>query len=359
MVWVGLSGGVDSAVAALLLKQRWHAVRGVFMQNWQEDAEKVGEAGADCHSKEDMLIAAAVADKIGIDFDVLNFSEEYRQAVFSPFIRDLQQGLTPNPDIYCNAHIKFASFANAAMAAGASGIATGHYAKKQGGDSEIIQLLKGEDGAKDQSYFLYRLNQTQLKRAVFPLGNLHKTQVRAIAKNNGLSNWDKKDSTGICFIGKRHFGQFIGRYIRQSPGEIQDENGRVVGEHQGLSFYTIGQRQGLNIGGQGAAWYVAAKDITNNILVVVQGADHPHLLHQELKIIQPHWVAGTPPAANWVFSARLRHQQPPVSCTLTDITAHSFKIYFAEPQRIVAAGQHAVIYDGNVCLGGGVLETLC
>ncbi len=347
MYWVGLSGGVDSAVAALLLKQTGVKIRTFYMKNWEDDETESG-----CHDKEDIMAAALAADVLGLDFDIINFAKDYRQKVFDPFLQTLLKGQTPNPDIDCNEHIKFFKFMEAALADGADGIATGHYARIAQMNGQWW-LKKGEDPIKDQSYFLYRLGQQQLAKAVFPIGGLYKSKVRQIARDAGLPNWSKKDSVGICFIGKRKFVPFIQQYIPPSPGDIQDLNEKCVGTHQGLAFYTIGQRRGLAIGGEGESWFVIDKDIKNNILKVAQGDDHPALLSSSVVLTDLHWVSGKPASNHLVYTLRLRHRHDPAGCVLVDSEPTTVKAIFAEPQRAITPGQHAVLYDGNICLGGG------
>ncbi|MCH9757874.1 MAG: tRNA 2-thiouridine(34) synthase MnmA [Proteobacteria bacterium] len=345
---VGLSGGVDSAVAALLLQEAGAQVQAVFMKNWVDDDSEAG-----CHDKQDLIAAAAVAEALQLPFEVVNFAEHYRQQVFLPFLQELRDGRTPNPDVLCNSYIKFQAFHDYAKQQGAAAMASGHYARN-GLNAEGWCLYKAEDSVKDQTYFLHRLNAEQLAYSIFPLGALYKTKVREKARAAGLFNWQRKDSTGICFIGERDFDSFIVRYLPETPGEMQDENGQVVGTHRGLQFYTIGQRRGLNLGG-GAPWFVASKNAPQNILQVVQGEHHSLLYRREVKITETHWIHGTPPPANLVYTARLRHRQQPATCTLTAIDATGATILFAEEQRAAAAGQYAVIYDGNLCLGGGVI----
>jgi tRNA-uridine 2-sulfurtransferase len=351
---VGMSGGVDSSVAALLLKQQGFDVIGLFMKNWEDDDDDEY-----CSSRQDLLDAVSVADRIGIEIETINFSADYKERVFGEFLREYRAGRTPNPDVLCNAEIKFRSFLDHAVAMGAERIATGHYAQTRVVDG-IHQLLKAEDGTKDQSYFLYRLNQGQLSKAMFPLGTLYKREVRDIARKNGLPNHDKKDSTGICFIGERPFREFLNRYLPADPGEIWTLDGRMVGRHMGLMFYTIGQRQGLGIGGQrdgvGDAWYVAAKDIPNNRLLVVQGHDHDALLKDKLTAIDLNWISGSPPHCNWVYGAKTRYRQKDAPCTIARVDADSCDIEFAEPQWAVTPGQSAVIYESRVCLGGGIIK---
>lgn len=357
-VVVGLSGGVDSAVSAHLLKQQGHEVIGIFMKNWEDDDDDEY-----CSSRQDFLDAASVADVLGIEIEHVNFAAEYKDRVFAEFLREYQAGRTPNPDVLCNAEIKFKAFLDHAMRLGAEKIATGHYARVREVKGEF-QLLKGLDPLKDQSYFLHRLTQTQLSKTMFPVGELPKTEVRRIAAEIGLPNAKKKDSTGICFIGERPFREFLNRYLANTPGPILDDRGRQVGEHVGLSFYTLGQRKGIGIGGlkeRGAAkggsehepWFVARKDMARNTLSVVQGHDHPWLLSDGLVAEDISWVAGHAPLAGPV-AAKTRYRQSDAPCTITP-TAGGFQLHFASPQWAVTPGQSAVIYDGEVCLGGGVI----
>ena len=354
-VTVGVSGGVDSAVAALLLQKAGACVSGVFMRNWRDDDE-----AAACHDKADFHAAAAVADKLNMELEVADFAQEYRERVFAPFLESLRRGDTPNPDVLCNAEIKFDAFRHFAEKNGADFVATGHYARvRRGlGDSaaQDVALLKGEDSAKDQSYFLHRLTRAQLERAVFPLGGMMKADVRRLAREAGLPNWNRKDSVGICFIGERPFREFLERFIPPKPGAMVDaDSGRQVGKHAGLAYYTLGQRKGLGIGGAGEGWFVAGKKQAENVLEVVCGAEHPRLRAARVSAADAHWISGAPPKINWVYAARLRHGQVPASCTLTRADADGMDIAFAAPQRAPAPGQFAVIYDGNVCLGGGVI----
>ena len=369
-VVVGLSGGVDSAVTAYLLKQQGHEVVGIFMKNWEDDDDSEY-----CSSNIDFVDAAAVADVIGIEIEHVNFAAEYKDRVFAEFLREYQAGRTPNPDILCNAEIKFKAFLDHAMRLGAEKIATGHYARvRHNPATGRHELLKGLDPSKDQSYFLHRLNQAQLSKTLFPVGELHKTEVRRIAAEIGLPNARKKDSTGICFIGERPFRDFLNRYISKEPGPIKDDDGRTIGQHVGLSFYTLGQRQGLGIGGikaQGAAlkavqakglrgagehepWFVARKDMANNTLWAVQGHDHPWLLSHALKAGDASWCAGEPPAPG-DYCAKTRYRQTDAACNLRLDTAGTFALRFAQAQWAVTPGQSAVLYDGEVCLGGGVI----
>ena len=359
-VVVGLSGGVDSAVTAHLLKQQGHEVVGIFMKNWEDDDDSEY-----CSSNVDFVDAAAVADVLGIEMEHVNFAAEYKDRVFAEFLREYQAGRTPNPDVLCNAEIKFKAFLDHAMRLGAEKIATGHYARvRHNAGSGLFELLKGLDPAKDQSYFLHRLSQAQLAKTLFPVGELLKTEVRRIAAEINLPNAKKKDSTGICFIGERPFREFLNHYIAHAPGAIQDERGRQVGKHVGLSFYTLGQRQGLGIGGlkdkgaqrgggEHAPWFVARKDIEKNILRVVQGHDHPWLLSHQLTAQDASWCAGHAPAPGQ-YAAKTRYRQQDAACTLTP-TEDGFALDFAQAQWAVTPGQSAVLYDGEVCLGGGVI----
>jgi len=367
---VGLSGGVDSAVTAHLLKQQGHEVIGIFMKNWEDDDDSEF-----CSSNVDFVDAAAVADVIGIAIEHVNFAADYKDRVFAEFLREYQAGRTPNPDILCNAEIKFKAFLDHAMRLGAEKIATGHYARVRRNDTTgLYELLKGLDPSKDQSYFLHRLNQAQLSKTLFPVGELKKTEVRRIADEIGLPNAKKKDSTGICFIGERPFREFLNRYIAKAPGPIKNDQGRVLGEHVGLSFYTLGQRQGLGIGGvkaRGAElkavqalgqrgvgehepWFVARKDMDSNTLWVVQGHDHPWLLSTQVQVQDCSWVAGTPPAAG-TMAAKTRYRQADAACTLVTASATQAELHFEQPQWAVTPGQSAVLYQGEVCLGGGVI----
>jgi tRNA-specific 2-thiouridylase len=377
---VGLSGGVDSAVTAYLLQQQGHEVVGIFMKNWEDDdrAADADNPSADpgyCTSNIDFVDAAAVADVLGIEIEHVNFAADYKDRVFAEFVREYQAGRTPNPDILCNAEIKFKAFLDHAMRLGAEKIATGHYARvRHNAATDRFELLKGLDPSKDQSYFLHRLNQAQLSKTLFPVGELHKTEVRRIADEIGLPNAKKQDSTGICFIGERPFREFLNRYIAMAPGPIKNPKGQTIGEHVGLSFYTLGQRQGLGIGGlkargaqkgggEHAPWFVARKDLSTNTLWVVQGHDHPWLLSHDLSALDASWVAGHAPGASDGLAAKTRYRQSDSVCewgSLSLAQAHpsasSFALHFAQPQWAVTPGQSAVLYDGEVCLGGGVIE---
>ena len=356
---VGLSGGVDSSVAALLLKRAGYEVVGLFMKNWEDD-----DTEEYCSTRQDLVAAVAAADAIGIDMEVANFSAEYRDRVFAEFLREYQAGRTPNPDVLCNSEIKFKAFLDHARELGADKIATGHYAQIREFQGKV-QLLRGEDGNKDQSYFLYRLNQAQLSRAVFPIGHLYKREVRQIARDAGLPNHDRKDSTGICFIGERPFRQFLARYLPRQPGEICIlGTDRVIGRHEGLMYYTLGQREGLGIGGVKGApeepWFVAVKDMAANRLYVVQGHEHPALQAQALTARDLTWCAGETdtdqPHCHWVYAAKTRYRQPDAACQVDTIDTNSCQVVFAAPQWAVTPGQSLVLYESRVCLGGGIIE---
>ena len=361
---VGMSGGVDSSVTAWLLREQGWEVVGLFMKNWEDDDDSEY-----CSTRQDWIDAASAADVLGIDIEAVNFAAEYRDRVFSEFLREYAAGRTPNPDVLCNAEIKFKAFLDHAIRLGAECIATGHYARVRERAGRF-ELLKGLDPLKDQSYFLHRLSQAQLAKTLFPVGELHKTEVRRIADEIGLPNAKKKDSTGICFIGERPFREFLNRYLAHTPGPIKDDRGRVIGEHVGLSFYTLGQRKGIGIGGikpRGAArggsdhepWFTARKDMASNTLYVVQGHDHPWLQSPALVAEDASWVAGQPPAAG-ALGAKTRYRQADAPCELSAATADDavdggFELRFASPQWAATPGQSAVLYDGEVCLGGGVI----
>ena len=344
-VVVGLSGGVDSAVSALLLRDQGFSVIGVFMKNWEDEE--------DCNAREDLVDAASVADCLGIEIEAVNFSAEYQQRVFAYFLAEYQAGRTPNPDILCNTEIKFRAFLEHAFALGADWVATGHYARARHGETHS-ELLRGLDANKDQSYFLHRLSQAQIRRVLFPVGELPKPEVRALARAAGLPVHDKRDSTGICFIGERPFREFLARYLKGAPGAMETPDGRRVGEHQGLMFHTLGQRQGLGIGGPGEAWYVAGKDLARNVLVVVQGHDHPALLRSVVDLEDCAWIGDEVPSGAGL-SARLRYRQADLPCALESTGAGRVRLRFATPQWAVTPGQFGVLYRDEVCLGGGVI----
>ncbi|ROH87265.1 tRNA 2-thiouridine(34) synthase MnmA [Pseudomethylobacillus aquaticus] len=353
-VVVGLSGGVDSSVAALLLKQQGYEVVGLFMKNWEDD-----DTDEYCSSKQDLIDAVAVADRLGIEIEAVNFSAEYKDRVFANFLDEYRAGRTPNPDILCNAEIKFKAFLDHAMGLGADLIATGHYAQVREKNG-LFQLMKADDGSKDQSYFLYRLNQAQLSKTLFPLGHLLKREVREIARQAGLATSEKKDSTGICFIGERPFREFLNRYLPREPGEMQTPDGKVVGQHDGLMYYTLGQRQGLKIGGSrdsnGEPWFVAGKDMQRNVLIVVQGHEHPLLLNDGLIAGQLHWISGQQPETHWVYAAKTRYRQPDAPCEIDRVDTTEVDVRFGQRQWAITPGQSLVVYESNVCLGGGIIE---
>jgi tRNA-specific 2-thiouridylase len=351
---VGLSGGVDSAVTAWLLKQQGHEVVGVFMKNWEAD-----DLEEDCPIRQDFQDVLAIADVLGIEVELVNFSKEYQDRVFTYFLAEYRAGRTPNPDVLCNAEIKFKAFLDYAMDLGADHIATGHYARLEG-ETPQRRLLKALDGNKDQSYFLYRLNQTQIAKALFPLGGLPKPQVRELARLAGLPVAEKKDSTGICFIGERPFREFLQRYMPIQPGDMVTPEGKVMGRHQGLMFHTLGQRKGLGIGGikgaeDGVPWFVAGKNLEANQLVVVQGHDHPLLLSLTLAAADLSWV-GEPPRAGGRYSAKTRYRQQDAACTVEVIEGNRLVLRFDEDQWAVTPGQSVVVYEGENCLGGGVIQ---
>ncbi len=358
-VVIGMSGGVDSSVSAWLLKEQGYEVVGLFMKNWEDDDDSEY-----CSTRQDWIDAASVADVVGVDIEAVNFAAEYKDRVFAEFLREYQAGRTPNPDVLCNAEIKFKAFLDHAMLLGADMIATGHYARvRHNAATGRSELLKAIDHTKDQSYFLHRLNQAQLSKTLFPLGEIPKTEVRQIAEKLKLPNAAKKDSTGICFIGERPFREFLNRYLSYKPGPMKTPDGKTVGEHVGLSFYTLGQRKGIGIGGvktyQNAdgssdAWYVARKDVATNTLWVVQGHDHPWLLSSSLTADQASWIAGVPPEAG-SLSAKTRYRQADVACDIAPQGNSDFALQFMDAQWAVTPGQSAVLYDGDVCLGGGII----
>jgi tRNA-specific 2-thiouridylase len=370
-----MSGGVDSSVAAWLLKEQGFEVVGVFMKNWEDD-----DTEEYCTSRVDLVDAASVADVIGIELHAVNFAREYRERVFAHFLRDYAAGRTPNPDVLCNSEIKFRAFLDHALSLGAQHVATGHYARLARAGDGRVRLVKARDAAKDQSYFLHRLTQPQLAPVLFPLGELAKSEVRALARKAGLPTFAKKDSTGICFIGERPFRDFLARYLPRTPGDIVTPEGKVVGQHAGLAYYTHGQRQGLGIGGlRGAgegAWYVAGKDMAANRLLVVHGHDHPLLRAPTLDAVDLHWIAGEAPPPGR-YAAKTRYRMADAACEITllederrddddstasgDTTpsrhdaAQRLRVRFDVPQWAPTPGQYLVLYDGDVCLGGGVI----
>lgn len=354
-VIVGMSGGVDSSVAALLLKRQGCEVSGVFMKNWDES-----DPQGPCPAEIDARDALAVCERIGIDLDAVSFAERYRERVFARFLADYEAGRTPNPDVLCNSEIKFRAFLDYALAQGAASIATGHYAAVARRDDGRCVLLKGADPDKDQSYFLHGLSQEQLGRAIFPLGDHLKPQVRLLAREAGLATHAKKDSTGICFIGERRFREFLGGFLPARPGEIRSVDGELLGEHEGLMFHTLGQRKGLRIGGRaggsGEPWYVVDKDLAGNTLLVAQGYDHPLLYSSGLSAEELNWIAPAPAVGEVLHcSAKTRYRQPDQACTVEALDDGRCRVRFERPQRAVTPGQSVVFYRGRECLGGGVI----
>jgi tRNA-specific 2-thiouridylase len=351
-VMLGVSGGVDSSVAALLLQQAGHEVEGLFMQNWEED-----ERSGPCTTDADRKDAVAVCGRLGIPFHARNFAAEYWDGVFAHFLDEYRAGRTPNPDVLCNREIKFKTFLHEAQALGAEKIATGHYARVDLRDGRY-RLLRAVDTAKDQSYFLHALGQQQLSATLFPLGGIEKPRVRELARDAALPTHAKKDSTGICFIGERDFRSFLAQYIPARPGEMRTPEGELVGEHQGVMYYTLGQRNGLGIGGRhgasGEAWFVVGKDVAGNVLYVAQGGENRWLQSQRLETEAPSWVAGAAPAPQFRCTARTRYRQLDQAC---EVIAHAdrLEVRFDHPQRAVTPGQSVVLYDGEACLGGAVI----
>jgi tRNA-specific 2-thiouridylase len=353
LIMVAMSGGVDSSVSALLLQAQGKPLAGMFMKNWEED-DRFGT----CPAEEDAADAQAVADLIGVPLHRRNFASEYWDCVFEEFLAEYRAGRTPNPDILCNREIKFKTFLEHAMDLGAETIATGHYVRTDCMDG-LHRLLRGLDANKDQSYFLYTIGQGQLARTLFPVGELHKPEVRAKAQAAALPVHDKKDSTGICFIGERNFKDFLSEYIPSSPGEIRSTDEQVIAAHEGLMFHTLGQRQGLGIGGlrgySDEPWYVLHKDQETNVLYAGQGHDHPWLFSRRLQAEQLSWVSGTPPEAGARLAAKVRYRQTDQACLVKAIDENFLELEFEQPQRAVTAGQSVVLYDGENCLGGGVI----
>jgi tRNA-uridine 2-sulfurtransferase len=342
-VVVGMSGGVDSSVSAYLMKKAGYKVIGLFMKNWEEK-----DSGGVCKSAKDYDDVARTCETIGIPYYGVNFCEEYRSFVFEDFLKDCKAGLTPNPDVLCNREIKFKVFLEKALSLGADFLATGHYARVENG-----RLYKGLDPDKDQSYFLHAVSAGSLKKVIFPVGDLPKTEVRKIAKEAGIPVHDKKDSTGICFIGKRNFKEFVSGYLGFSPGKMVNLKGEVVGTHDGLAYYTIGQRKGLGLGGEGEAWFVVKKDTARNVLIVDRGLDHPALYAGDLIANELTWIDEEIKAFPYRCTAKIRYRQQDQSCTLHQNQDGALKVVFDEPQRAITPGQAVVFYQGDLCLGGG------
>lgn len=351
-VMLGISGGVDSSVAAMVLKEAGHTVEGLFMQNWEED-----ERSGPCTTDADRKDAVAVCGRLDIPFHARNFAAEYWDGVFEHFLAEYRAGRTPNPDVLCNREIKFKTFLDEARALGAEKIATGHYARIDQRDGHF-RLRRAVDGAKDQTYFLHALGQAQLAATLFPIGELEKSRVRAMAREAHLPTHAKKDSTGICFIGERDFRSFLAQYIPAQPGVMRTPEGTDVAEHQGAMYYTLGQRQGLGIGGRhgasGEAWYVVGKDVAANVLYVAQGGENHWLQSSRLTADTPSWVAGTPPAAAFRCTAKTRYRQQDLPCEVS-VQTDRLEVRFDDPQRAVTPGQSVVFYDGEACLGGAVI----
>jgi tRNA-specific 2-thiouridylase len=351
---VAMSGGVDSSVSALLLQRAGKPIAGMFMKNWEED-DRLGA----CPAETDAADAQAVADLLGFELHRRNFAAEYWDNVFEDFLAEYRAGRTPNPDILCNREIKFKTFLEHATDLGAEYIATGHYVRSDARDG-IHRLLRGRDANKDQSYFLYTIGQQQLARTLFPVGELRKPEVRAAAAEAGLPVHGKKDSTGICFIGERDFRSFLAQYIPPEPGEVRTIEDQCIAEHAGLMYYTLGQRQGLGIGGlQGYAdepWYVLHKDLANNVLYAGQGHDHPWLFSRRLRAQQLSWVGGSAPEPGARLTAKVRYRQDDQLCQVLEIGDGGLLLEFEQPQRAVTPGQSVVLYDGESCLGGGVID---
>jgi tRNA-uridine 2-sulfurtransferase len=353
---VGMSGGVDSSVAALVSLEQGYKVTGLFMKNWEED-----DGTEYCTALQDLVDAQQVSDKLGIELLTVNFAAEYWDDVFETFLTEYQAGRTPNPDILCNKYVKFKAFLDYALQdLGADYIATGHYARVKESDGECF-LLKGLDAGKEQSYFLYTLKQHELAHTLFPIGHLQKSEIRLMAQQAGFDNCRKKDSTGLCFIGERKFTEFLQRYLPAQPGDMRTAEGKLIGRHQGLMYYTMGQRQGLGIGGVKDAsdepWYVLDKDLANNILIVGQGHDHPLMLHNTLEASRMDWCNGKPLTGAIDCTAKTRYRQVDQPCHLEPIGEDRYRTVFTQPQRAITPGQSVVFYQGEICLGGGIIES--
>lgn len=349
-VVVGMSGGVDSSVAALLLKEQGYNVIGMFMKNWEETDEN----GA-CPAAKEFEDVVRICDKISIPYYSVNFAQEYWDHVFTHFLNELKMGHTPNPDILCNREIKFKVLLDKALQLGADFLATGHYCLNQHQETHV-NLLKGKDPGKDQSYFLYAISQRALKHALFPIGSLHKSEVREIARKHGLHTSEKKDSTGICFIGKRDFKQFLGQYLPFQKGDFENTSGKKVGQHDGVAYYTIGQRKGLGIGGPGDAWFVVGKDIERNVVVIDQGTDHPALYSMSLTATDFHWLLPNPPTPPFFCKAKIRYRQEDQECCIEALEGDRIEVRFTNPQRAITPRQSIVFYLDEVCLGGAIIE---
>lgn len=353
-VVVGMSGGVDSSLTACLLKEQGYRVIGMFMKNWDEQ-----NPDGVCTSSLEYEDVVRVCEQIGIPYYSVNFVKEYWDNVFSQSLRYFEAGDTPNPDILCNREIKFKLFLEKALQLGADFLATGHYCQVRESGDEAFQLLKGNDPGKDQSYFLYTLSESILKKVLFPVGHLHKTEVRSLARKYNLATAEKKDSTGICFIGERNFKQFLSQYIPIVPGHFEDLNGKILGSHEGIPFYTLGQRKGLGIGGAGDAWFVVGKDVKRNAVILAQGMDHPALFCDDLIATELTWVSKSGAPAQLPFSckAKVRYRQEDQDCVIQKIEDGKAFVTFPVPQRAVTPRQSIVFYDGDVCFGGGIIHS--
>lgn len=351
-VIVGMSGGVDSSVAALLLKEQGYDVIGIFMKNW-DDTDENGI----CTATEDYNDVIRVCNQIGIPYYAVNFEKEYWDKVFTYFLDEYKAGRTPNPDVMCNKEIKFKAFLDHAMKLGADYLATGHYARVETKNGEV-KMLRGIDNNKDQTYFLNQLSQSQLEKVLFPLGAMDKKEVREIAKRAGLATATKKDSTGICFIGERNFKEFLSQYLPAQTGKMETLDGQYMGTHEGLMYYTIGQRHGLGIGGSGEPWFVVGKDLAKNILYVEQGFDHPTLYSDSIKAIQVNWISDKEKPIEFTCTAKFRYRQPDVPVTVQILPNCEVNVIFSEPVRAVTPGQAVVFYQGDECLGGATIDQI-
>lgn len=349
-VVVGMSGGVDSSVSALLLKQQGYHVIGIFMKNWEETDEN-----GHCQATQDYEDVGLVCQQIGIPYYSVNFAKEYWDRVFSQCLIEYRAGFTPNPDILCNREIKFNVFFEKAMELGADFLATGHYCQNQVRDGES-RLVKGSDPNKDQTYFLYTMKHKTLQKVLFPIGHLPKSEVRRIAEENNLVTAKKRDSTGICFIGKRNFKEFLNQYVPSAPGNFENVLGEIVGQHDGIAFYTIGQRKGLKIGGAGDAWFVVGKDIERNVVIVDQGAEHAALYGDHVIATDMSWVSEQPPKVPFRCAAKIRYRQQDMPCTIVKMEDNHIVIHFDQPQRAITPRQSIVFYDGEICLGGALIS---